>query len=135
MTVKCDCGYEPKNYGDLLRHLTLMTEKGSKENHGASVTEWNLELCKLCKMPLNEATAYEDKDEVIICPECKNSRSKADLKFHEIDFYDHKKMDLRNQPIPQDNICQKCGGVGLVDWNGKDIGLKCNQCENFWVNK
>lgn len=44
MTVQCVCGYKPKNYADILRHVTLIHERGSKEDHGADVSEWRIEL-------------------------------------------------------------------------------------------
>ncbi len=74
MTVKCSCGYEPKDYQDLMRHVILMNKRGSKENHGADVTEWGIELCPECGEPTNTASAFDDSSEVMICPKCGNSR-------------------------------------------------------------
>lgn len=42
MTVKCSCGYEPKDFPDIKRHITWMAKLGSNENHGADVSEWEL---------------------------------------------------------------------------------------------
>ena len=57
-----------------MRHITLMSEQQSKENHGANVSEWDIELCSECGQPTNEAFAYDDPKEVIICSKCGNSR-------------------------------------------------------------
>lgn len=76
MTVKCDCGYEPKDYRDLMRHVILMDKRQSKENHGANVSEWNMELCKGCGFPVTEVSAYDNPNEVTVCPTCGNSRKK-----------------------------------------------------------
>ena len=46
MTVKCACGYLPRDYLDMMRHLELMDKRGSKENHGADISEWNIQLNK-----------------------------------------------------------------------------------------
>ena len=78
MTVKCSCDYEPKDFPDLMRHVTLMSKRGSKENHGADVSEWDVELCKVCHNPINEAVSYDNLDEVIICKGCGNSRPKTE---------------------------------------------------------
>lgn len=77
MVVKCSCGYKPKDYRDIMRHVVLMDKRGSKENHGADITEWNVEICVECGQLLSEAVEYEKISEVKICPTCGNSRSRT----------------------------------------------------------
>jgi len=77
LPVKCSCGYEPKDLSDIIRHVTLMDKRGSKENHGADVSEWDIELCKICHNPTNQVDEYDSPSEVIICKGCGNSRRKT----------------------------------------------------------
>jgi len=85
MTVTCSCGYKPKDYSDMMRHLFLMDKRGSKENHGADVSEWDVVLCSVCHYSINESDSYDNPSEVTICKGCGNSRRKTGgIKWREV---------------------------------------------------
>lgn len=54
-------------------------------------------------------------------------------KKYNIKYLTGKKVDLRKIPGLEDSdiVCQKCGGIFLVEIDGKgDPCLECNQCGN-----